>query len=62
MTPLKYYYAKKNGVELVIFNKYTIDTSGVIRNKKTEDTVCTRNNKSGYIITNVVGVSVNTIY
>jgi hypothetical protein len=55
MTPLKYYYAKKNGIELVIFNKYTIDTSGVIRNKKTEDTVCTRNNKSGYVITNVVG-------
>ena len=33
--PLEYYFVKKGVIEHVIFNKYTIDTSGVVRNKRT---------------------------
>lgn len=50
MDTLKYYV--ETGT-YVIFNKYTIDTSGVIRNKKTGRAVKTRKNKDDY---NVCGV------
>lgn len=48
MYTLQYYYAKDNRTELVIFNKYTIDTNGVIRNKKTRRISSTQNDTSGY--------------
>lgn len=35
MKTLEYYYVKKGVIEHVIFNKYTIDENGVIKNKKT---------------------------
>lgn len=35
MTTLKYYYVKDNHISEVIFDKYTIDTTGKITNKKT---------------------------
>lgn len=33
--PLEYYFMKKGIIEHVIFNKYTIDDCGVVRNKNT---------------------------
>ena len=33
--PLEYYFVKKENIEHVVFNKYTIDEYGVVRNKKT---------------------------
>lgn len=35
MTTLKYYYVKDNSISEVIFEKYTIDATGIISNKKT---------------------------
>ena len=35
MKTLEYYFVKKGVIEHVIFNKYTIDENGVIKNKKT---------------------------
>jgi len=54
MTPLNYYYARKNTIELVTFNKYTIDTNGVVRSKKTGKTASIRHNRSGYKVTSVL--------
>ena len=45
---LKYYYAKKNGIELVIFNKYTIDTNGNVVNKETGSILSIQKNQAGY--------------
>ena len=45
-----YYYAVKTEIELVNFNKYMVDTSGVIRNKRTGSVINIRKNKSGYNI------------
>jgi hypothetical protein len=50
METLRYYF--EDGT-LVIFDKYTIDTFGVIRNKKTEKMMSIRKVKAGY---NTVGV------
>jgi hypothetical protein len=47
MTPLKYYFVKKNEVELVNFNKYSFD-SGIIVNKNTKTPVRYSKNKAGY--------------
>lgn len=49
-----YYYTKGSKTELVIFNKYTIDTSGVIRNKKNGDILKTSKNKSGYAAVSIL--------
>jgi hypothetical protein len=43
-----YYYTKGGKIELVIFNKYMIDTTGVIKNKKNGDILKTSKNKAGY--------------
>jgi hypothetical protein len=53
MATLQYYYAKNNGIELVIFNKYTIDKNGVILNKKSGKILGTRKNNGGYNVASV---------
>ena len=45
---MNYYYAKDSKIELVSFNKYTIDTNGIIRNKKTGKIVRPYNTQAGY--------------
>lgn len=52
MKTLEYYFVKKGILEHVIFNKYTIDENGVIRNEKREP-MAYKKNKGGY---NNVGV------
>jgi len=39
--PLEYYFAKEGVIEHVIFNKYTINEYGVVRNKKTGKMITT---------------------
>lgn len=51
MKTLEYYCA--NGTHL-IFNKYTIDTSRVIRNKKTRKKLSYSKNKEGYNTCSVI--------
>jgi hypothetical protein len=48
--PLKYYF--KDG-SYVKFNRYTIDTFGVVRNAETGETVSSREDKSGYNVCSV---------
>jgi hypothetical protein len=55
---LEYYFVIANAVVHVIFNKYTIDENGIIRNKKGEALRYTKNN--GYhraIVQDVSGKS-----
>lgn len=47
MTPLKYYFVKKNEVEFVIFNKYSFD-DGIIVNKTTGYRMTYSKSKAGY--------------
>ena len=54
MTTLQYYYAKDNKIELVIFNKYTFDTNGVIAVKKTGKILTSYKTKTGYNASQVV--------
>jgi len=46
--PLEYYFAKKGIIEHVIFNKYTIDVWGIVRNKKTGEVMTYHKIKAGY--------------
>lgn len=48
MATLHYYFVKKNKIELVKFEKYTIDNNGVIANKAFGNKVNTYKNKEGY--------------
>jgi len=48
MKTLEYYFVKKGVLEHVIFNKYTIDENGVIRNKKTGKQLDYFNTTNGY--------------
>ena len=45
---LEYYFVKKGVLEHVIFNKYTIDENGVIKNNKTRKVLAYTTNKAGY--------------
>ena len=45
MKTLEYYFAKKEVLEHVIFNKYTIDENGIIRMEKTEALKYSKNGK-----------------
>lgn len=47
-TPLRYYFLIQKQIVLVIFNRYTIDTNGVIVNKETGSILSTQKNKAGY--------------
>lgn len=47
-TPLRYYFLIQKQIVLVIFNRYTIDTNGVIVNKETGAILSTQKNKAGY--------------
>lgn len=47
MKTLEYYFVRKGVIEHVIFNKYTIDENGVIKNNKGKVMACTQN-KNGY--------------
>ena len=44
---MNYYFSRKNNIELIVFNKYTIDKNGVIRNDK-GNAMAYRTNKGGY--------------
>ena len=48
MKTLEYYFVKKGVIEHVIFNKYTIDENGVIKNKKTGKAMAQTKSKDGY--------------
>ena len=48
--PLEYYFAKKIVLEHVIFNKYTIDENGVIKNKKSGKLMTYHETKKKYSI------------
>ena len=48
LEPLEYYYVRNGSVEHVIFNKYTIDENGVIRNKKTGRILNLTKKQNGY--------------
>jgi hypothetical protein len=43
--PLEYYFVKKGIIEHVIFNKYTIDEYGIVRNEKGEVIIIYKNGK-----------------
>ena len=47
-TPLRYYFLNQKQIVLCIFNRYTIDTNGVIVNKETGAILSTQKNKAGY--------------
>ena len=47
-TPLRYYFLIQKQIVLVIFNRYTIDTNGVIVNKETGKTMSIQKKKAGY--------------
>jgi len=51
--PLKYYFLIEKLIVLVIFNRYTIDTNGVIVNKETGTTPTTHVNTDGYNVCSV---------
>jgi hypothetical protein len=46
--PLEYYFVRKESVEHVVFNKYTIDEDGIIRNDTTRKVLAYTKNKAGY--------------
>jgi len=46
--PLEYYFVIANAIVHVIFDKYTIDENGVVRNKATGEALNPRKNKGGY--------------
>jgi len=48
MKTLEYYFMRKGVLEHVIFNKYTIDENGVIKNNKTDKSLSYSTNKGGY--------------
>jgi hypothetical protein len=48
MKTLEYYFVRKGVIEHVIFNKYTIDENGVIRNENTGKQVTCFKNMAGY--------------
>ena len=48
MKTLEYYFVIANAIVHVIFNKYTIDVNGVVRNKKTGKALRPKKNKAGY--------------
>jgi hypothetical protein len=48
MKTLEYYFVRKGVIEHVIFNKYTIDENGIIKNKETGKSMAIHINKGGY--------------
>lgn len=51
---MNYYFLRNKKIELIVFNKYTIDKNGVIINKRTEGIVSTHKNKAGYKLSTIV--------
>ena len=52
-TPLRYYFLIQKQIVLVIFNRYTIDTNGIIVNKETGAILSIQKNKAGYNFSSV---------
>jgi len=55
--PLEYYFVIANAIVHVIFDKYTIDENGVVRNKATQEALRYSTDEAGYQIVGVYDAS-----